>query len=89
MLGFMPFKPESPIQGQKGNREYLIHCVPTGNSLSEEDIRKVVGTKFHLLNYKTIEDKLGECPPIVGWIEYPIDPHLQVVSYGHLPSPQK
>ena len=34
---------ESPIQGQKGNREYLIHCVPTGNSLSEEDIRKVVG----------------------------------------------
>ena len=34
---------ESPIQGQKGNREYLIHCGPTGNSLSEEDIRKVVG----------------------------------------------
>ena len=34
---------ESPIQGQKGNREYLIHCVPTGNSISEEDIRKVVG----------------------------------------------
>jgi 23S rRNA (cytidine1920-2'-O)/16S rRNA (cytidine1409-2'-O)-methyltransferase len=34
---------ESPIQGQKGNREYLIHCVPTGNSLNEEDIRKVVG----------------------------------------------
>ena len=34
---------ESPIQGQKGNREYLIHCVPTGNSLSEEDIKKVVG----------------------------------------------
>ena len=34
---------ESPIQGQKGNREYLIHCVPTGNSLSEEDIRKVIG----------------------------------------------
>ena len=33
---------ESPIQGQKGNREYLIHCVPTGHSLSEEDIRKVV-----------------------------------------------
>ena len=34
---------ESPIQGQKGNREYLIHCGPTGNSLSDEDIRKVVG----------------------------------------------
>ena len=34
---------ESPIQGQKGNREYLIHCVPTGNSLSEEDIRQVIG----------------------------------------------
>ena len=34
---------ESPIQGQKGNREYLIHCVPTGNCLSEEDIKKVVG----------------------------------------------
>jgi len=34
---------ESPIQGQKGNREYLIHCGPTGNSLNEEDIRKVVG----------------------------------------------
>ena len=34
---------ESPIQGQKGNREYLIHCVPTGNSLNEEEIRKVVG----------------------------------------------
>ena len=34
---------ESPIPGQKGNREYLIHCVPTGNSLNEEDIRKVVG----------------------------------------------
>ena len=33
---------ESPIQGQKGNREYLIHCVPNGNSLSEEDIKKVV-----------------------------------------------
>ena len=33
---------ESPIQGQKGNREYLIHCVPTGNSLNEEEIRKVV-----------------------------------------------
>jgi len=34
---------ESPIQGQKGNREYLIHCVPTGNPLSEEDIRQVIG----------------------------------------------
>jgi len=33
---------ESPIQGQKGNREYLIHCVPTGNSLNEEEIKKVV-----------------------------------------------
>ncbi len=33
---------ESPIQGQKGNREYLIHCTPTGVSLSEENIRKVV-----------------------------------------------
>ena len=34
---------ESPIQGQKGNREYFVHCVPTGNSLNEDDIRKVVG----------------------------------------------
>lgn len=33
---------ESPIQGRKGNREYLIHCVPTENSLNEKDIRKVV-----------------------------------------------
>jgi len=33
---------ESPIQGQKGNREYFVHCVPTGNSLNEDDIRKVV-----------------------------------------------
>lgn len=33
---------ESPIQGQKGNREYLIHCTPTGVSLNEDDIRKVV-----------------------------------------------
>jgi 23S rRNA (cytidine1920-2'-O)/16S rRNA (cytidine1409-2'-O)-methyltransferase len=33
---------ESPIQGQKGNREYLIHCTHTGTSLDEEDIRKVV-----------------------------------------------
>ncbi|MBN4079706.1 TlyA family RNA methyltransferase [bacterium AH-315-C08] len=33
---------ESPIQGQKGNREYLIHCTHTGVSLDEEDIRKVV-----------------------------------------------
>ena len=33
---------ESPIQGQKGNREYLIHCNHTGDSLDEEDIRKVV-----------------------------------------------
>ena len=33
---------ESPIQGQKGNREYLIHCNHTGASLDEEDIRKVV-----------------------------------------------
>ena len=34
---------ESPIQGQKGNREYFVHCVPTGNSLNEDDIIKVVG----------------------------------------------
>ncbi len=34
---------ESPIQGQKGNREYLIHCTPTGESLSEKNIREVVG----------------------------------------------
>jgi 23S rRNA (cytidine1920-2'-O)/16S rRNA (cytidine1409-2'-O)-methyltransferase len=33
---------ESPIQGQKGNREYLIHCTHTGVSLDEDDIRKVV-----------------------------------------------
>lgn len=33
---------ESPIQGQKGNREYLIHCNYAGASLDEEDIRKVV-----------------------------------------------
>ena len=33
---------ESPIQGQKGNREYLIHCNHAGASLDEEDIRKVV-----------------------------------------------
>ncbi len=33
---------ESPIQGQKGNREYFVHCVPKGNSLNEDDIRKVV-----------------------------------------------
>ena len=33
---------ESPLQGQKGNREYLIHCTQTGASLTEEDIRNVV-----------------------------------------------
>jgi len=33
---------ESPIQGQKGNREYLIHCTPSGVPLSEENIREVV-----------------------------------------------
>lgn len=33
---------ESPIQGQKGNREYLIHCTSTGVPLSEENIKKVV-----------------------------------------------
>jgi len=33
---------ESPIQGQKGNREYLIHCTQVGVSIDEEDIRKVV-----------------------------------------------
>jgi 23S rRNA (cytidine1920-2'-O)/16S rRNA (cytidine1409-2'-O)-methyltransferase len=33
---------ESPIQGQKGNREYLIHCTQTGVSLDEDEIRKVV-----------------------------------------------
>lgn len=33
---------ESSIQGQKGNREYLVHCTPTGVSLSEENIRNVV-----------------------------------------------
>lgn len=33
---------ESPIQGQKGNREYLIHCTPTGTAMSEENILKVV-----------------------------------------------
>ena len=33
---------ESPIQGQKGNREYLIHCTHRGVSLDEDDIRKVV-----------------------------------------------
>ena len=33
---------ESPIQGQKGNREYLIHCTQNGASLNQEDIRKVV-----------------------------------------------
>ena len=33
---------ESPIQGQKGNREYLIHCAQSGLPLSEENIKKVV-----------------------------------------------
>lgn len=33
---------ESPIQGQKGNREYLIHCTHTGASINEEDIRQVI-----------------------------------------------
>ncbi len=33
---------ESPIQGQKGNHEYLIHCTSTGAALNEEDIRQVV-----------------------------------------------
>lgn len=33
---------ESPIQGQKGNHEYLIHCTSTGTALNEEDLRQVV-----------------------------------------------
>jgi 23S rRNA (cytidine1920-2'-O)/16S rRNA (cytidine1409-2'-O)-methyltransferase len=35
---------ESPITGQKGNREFLIHCVHNryGESISEETIRKLV-----------------------------------------------
>ena len=35
---------ESPIKGQKGNREYLIHCVHSeqGIALKEEDVRQVV-----------------------------------------------
>ena len=33
---------ESPIQGQKGNREDLLHCTHNGASLNQEDIRKVV-----------------------------------------------
>ena len=33
---------ESPIQGQKGNHEYLVHCTQTGVPLSEENIKKAV-----------------------------------------------
>ena len=33
---------ESPIQGQKGNHEYLVHCTQTGMPLSEENIKKAV-----------------------------------------------
>ena len=35
---------ESPITGQKGNREFLIHCVDSryGKPLEEETLRKVV-----------------------------------------------
>ena len=33
---------ESPIQGQKGNHVYLVHCIQTGVPLSEENIIKAV-----------------------------------------------
>ena len=33
---------ESPIQGQNGNPEYLVHCTQTGVPLSEENIKKAV-----------------------------------------------
>ena len=33
---------ESPIQGQKGNHEYLVHCTQNGVPLSEENIKKEV-----------------------------------------------
>ena len=38
---------ESPITGQKGNREFLIHCVHNcyGESVDEETIRQVVLTR--------------------------------------------
>ena len=33
---------QSPIQGQKGNHEYLVHCTQSGLPLSEENIKKAV-----------------------------------------------